>query len=508
MYRTPTSQRGIYLAVSSLIIVVLIGTGALAIDLGRLFLLRSQMQNAADSAALAAAGELSGRSGAQTRAEAAARSALDYQSRLPNESELLGTNLSFQFFCAISSANDPDDPTALANYCGGSTVVENGVTRWLATGDEDTHYVRVIMDQSQSSDAYSTRLIFLPVLQMFGLSPDQEVALQASAMAGRSYQYCYYAPLMMCNPFEDDGLTFDEALDRGDQLKLVDSNASTAWNPGQVGFLQLGGNGVNANAPFLGAPEETGCTEPVISPMRGDALNPMGRAANTRFDIYLPLNNPEYESSDYPPDINIMDYPEDLTFDPDPPERVGHGDWDRATYWTAFHEWQSWGGSLPQGYNEMTRFEMYKWENSQSKLPVRNPDIAYDSGGGNGGGGNGGGGNGGGGNGGGGNGGGGNTVCTNTSTGDTFPDWVCDSPPDSIPDNATGVEDRRVLSVAVIECVAQNISNRSREIQMFGNDGFASIFLTESSKTEIWGEYIRWNEPGDLEVRLNVQLYD
>ncbi len=57
MYRTPTSQRGIYLAVSSLIIVVLIGTGALAIDLGRLFLLRSQMQNAADSAALAAAGE-------------------------------------------------------------------------------------------------------------------------------------------------------------------------------------------------------------------------------------------------------------------------------------------------------------------------------------------------------------------------------------------------------------------------------------------------------------------
>ena len=48
-------QHGAILVMTALFIVVLIGVAALAMDVGRLVILRSQMQNAADAAALAAA---------------------------------------------------------------------------------------------------------------------------------------------------------------------------------------------------------------------------------------------------------------------------------------------------------------------------------------------------------------------------------------------------------------------------------------------------------------------
>ncbi|MBF0335622.1 MAG: hypothetical protein HQL40_18585, partial [Alphaproteobacteria bacterium] len=49
----------------------LLGAGALAIDLGRAMVLSSQLQNAADAAALAGAAELDGGAGAMASAQAA-----------------------------------------------------------------------------------------------------------------------------------------------------------------------------------------------------------------------------------------------------------------------------------------------------------------------------------------------------------------------------------------------------------------------------------------------------
>ncbi|MEE8084984.1 MAG: pilus assembly protein TadG-related protein, partial [Alphaproteobacteria bacterium] len=60
----------------ALVSAVLIGFGALVVDLGRLFTLQTELQNAADVAALAGAAELDGQSDAITRARAAATTAL------------------------------------------------------------------------------------------------------------------------------------------------------------------------------------------------------------------------------------------------------------------------------------------------------------------------------------------------------------------------------------------------------------------------------------------------
>lgn len=64
----PYRQRGAVAIIVGLSIFVLIGIIGLAIDLGRLFVVKTELQNAADSCALAAARELDGNTDALTRA--------------------------------------------------------------------------------------------------------------------------------------------------------------------------------------------------------------------------------------------------------------------------------------------------------------------------------------------------------------------------------------------------------------------------------------------------------
>lgn len=65
------SQRGAVAIIVALSIAVLIGMIGLAIDLGRMFVIKTELQNAADACALAAARELDGIGGAKQRADAA-----------------------------------------------------------------------------------------------------------------------------------------------------------------------------------------------------------------------------------------------------------------------------------------------------------------------------------------------------------------------------------------------------------------------------------------------------
>lgn len=64
-------QRGAVAIMVGLSIAVLIGMIGLAIDLGRMFVIKTELQNAADACALAAARELDGSANAKTRADAA-----------------------------------------------------------------------------------------------------------------------------------------------------------------------------------------------------------------------------------------------------------------------------------------------------------------------------------------------------------------------------------------------------------------------------------------------------
>ncbi|MCH6590538.1 MAG: hypothetical protein IH806_08555, partial [Proteobacteria bacterium] len=76
-------------AYSAFFIVFAIGLGALAIDVGRMTVLRSQMQDRADAGAMAAAVHLDGREGAQARATAVAMNATSQVSGIPGDGENL-----------------------------------------------------------------------------------------------------------------------------------------------------------------------------------------------------------------------------------------------------------------------------------------------------------------------------------------------------------------------------------------------------------------------------------
>ena len=122
-------ERGAFLVMMTLVVVVLIGVAALVLDIGRVMVLRAEMQNAVDAAALAAAVELDGDSGARERAMTAARQALAHDSRFARLSELLGDaqlpDAAFSFFCIIGARQDVDpDEVDMSVFCEGADLGE------------------------------------------------------------------------------------------------------------------------------------------------------------------------------------------------------------------------------------------------------------------------------------------------------------------------------------------------------------------------------------------------
>ena len=80
-------DRGGVAAFVAMVALTAIGAGAVAVDFGRMTVLRSQMQDAADARAMAAAVQLDGRDGAQARAQAVAEDIMFHGSTIPSDDE-------------------------------------------------------------------------------------------------------------------------------------------------------------------------------------------------------------------------------------------------------------------------------------------------------------------------------------------------------------------------------------------------------------------------------------
>src|SRR5262245_5191751 len=82
------SNSGAVALYTALVTTAMMGAGAVAVDVGRLVVLRSQMQNAADAAALSAVTQLDGRTGSRSRATSLAQSTLQQYSGLTSAGTL------------------------------------------------------------------------------------------------------------------------------------------------------------------------------------------------------------------------------------------------------------------------------------------------------------------------------------------------------------------------------------------------------------------------------------
>ncbi|MBT3976619.1 MAG: hypothetical protein HOE98_09265 [Rhodospirillaceae bacterium] len=308
--------------------------GVLALDIGRVVVLRSQMQNAADAAALSGAAQLDGQSDAITRATAAASGALSNSSNLSDTAGAF-TVQSITFY-------DGTDPTPVVTAVGGDAV-----------------YVEITL-------APRTISIFLaPILQTISSGAAvEQFTLEATAQAGISIITCAAPPFMACNPSEggdaaDDLLDADNA---GRQLLTKSGPGGGSLAPGNFGLLcPTSGNCGAANVSDALANDPGLCYTSEVTTSPGVQTQQARNGINARMDAGN--KNPKN------PAQNIMDYGRDS--DMSGSTIVGNGDWDPETYWTTNHA----GETEPTDLVDYTRYQIYLYELGETFYRDENKTI-------------------------------------------------------------------------------------------------------------------------------------
>ena len=257
---------------AALSLFALIAAGGIAFDYARLASLDTELQQAADQAALAAATQLDGTVNSRARADAAARQLVANLGLFANDDTNRALTIAGVAFCSEYNDDLPPNPADLPSAPTGCTV---------ATSDANAKIAVVSMSFRQA------RYAFTPIVGAFSSG---NLTAQAAAHVGSAT--CKTPPVMICNPDEPVG-NINEMLDfnpaRGTGLRLVTGSATA---PGNFGWLEAGlGNGTQALAGELGYNVPLGPCQPTNgvttkTGMDAAVLN----AFNTRFDVYAPGN--------------------------------------------------------------------------------------------------------------------------------------------------------------------------------------------------------------------------
>lgn len=373
---------------------VLVGMAGVAWDWTRMTALDSELQNAADQAALAAATQLDGTAGSIDRATQAASGLVENNSGMANDNG--GTLLT------VGGLTFFDGYDQISDSFGAVT-----------TEDADARVVTVAIAPREAFFSMT------PVVGFFRSGP-----IGASATASLGSAICNTPPVMMCNPLEDEGQDFDPSAYIGHGLRLISDDNST---PGNFGFLANGiGTGAAELAAALGHDLVPGncvatdgvTTEPGLKDVVFNALN-------TRFDIDIngentcpdgsgnctaaPMSRKDLVKTNlsqtsqcsigngnnwqqppaagrYAPTVpalltptersavTVMGYPRDLchawseagSCASDDFGVVGTGEWDRDAFFQANYGWDraTWE-DVPELSSSPTRFEVYEWETAR-----------------------------------------------------------------------------------------------------------------------------------------------
>lgn len=282
-------------AVGILALVAIAGVG---FDYGRVMALDTELQNAADQAALAAATQLDGSDGSMDRAREAVVNALGNQTRFANDRDSDGRSVSI--------------PATNVEFYDGYTVdADTDDFGNVAATDNDAKVVQVTV---------KPRVVRYALTPLVAAFTGQAIGKAAAKLEDAT---CNVPPMMFCVPNGTDGnadRSFPTPADVGRALQLhFKSNGkdspgnpndtttdSTVWAPGNFGFLDLdylpksGQNstaGLNSNG--------FGCTgEP---PMTNPGFRtPQGSALNSRFDLYPPpVKQCQQSTGDFCPSANV-----------------------------------------------------------------------------------------------------------------------------------------------------------------------------------------------------------
>lgn len=372
----------------------LITAAGVGLDYGRMMAMDSELQNAADQAALAAATQLDGGDDAMDRAEAAASDALATAGSdwlnvtiMSNDGDGIGiTDLTFEFYESYDSATDTFGAVA-------TTGADAEVVMVTVNGREAFFALTAVVDAFSSGD------------------------IEANAVAGVETATCNVPPLMFCIPSDDAAFPGTDDIGKGISMH-VRANQSDSWAPGNFGFLDIEYTNIDPNhqnhqtglnSDFLG------CAGDAIESRTG-SRTPEMRALNTRFDIYenggqvdcqgngdfCPSQNttknwvvaqsfnnsttasgPDCDASPNNPSwveaasTTQAGFPQDASV----VNGYGNGTWDSTSFMNANYGTGSLS-SVPDadGNGSISRYEVYQWqlENPSARLGQARK-VGYDS---------------------------------------------------------------------------------------------------------------------------------
>lgn len=280
------NESGATAALYALALPALVAVAGVGFDYARLAGMDSELQNAADQAALAGVTQLDGNSETSSGAgDGACARAADAASSLVNNITLLandGAGLT------VSVANE-----AACDATGVIRFWQDESRSTAATNDANARFLEVVLGARTANYALT------PIVGAF--SGD----IVAAAMAGIGSSVCKVPPIMICHP-DPTGPTIDWTTMEGIGIQATGHNpgnsgnkggeagtgsAGTTWSPGNFGFLQVEDpDATNKNAALLRALAYSNppidCTP--VGDNKVSTGNPQGLydAINTRFDIY------------------------------------------------------------------------------------------------------------------------------------------------------------------------------------------------------------------------------
>lgn len=270
----------------------LVGAGGIAFDYARMASMDTELQTAADQSALAAAAQLDGEAGACARAAAAAANMVSNPTLMANDSNGLAVTVPNEAGC---------DATGQIRFYQDPGKVN------AATTDANAKFVEVEVDPREAFFALT------PVVGAFSSGE-----LTGIAFAGLDSAICKVPPVMLCNPDENGDPDFTITNYIGKGVRLVGNDGGGIYGPGNFGFLDTGaGNGAQALRQVLGASNfPADCVSGDGVETETGSIISVRDALNTRFGIYdQGLNNAcGSNGAACPPSANIR---KDLVLDGD-----------------------------------------------------------------------------------------------------------------------------------------------------------------------------------------------